>query len=122
MRKPAWTCSIRSVKWRDTPRFLRIAGDQISARGLADAVSDVTGERFKLLRAGGLGRLRRIIRVARTLFPARDALYPPWQGMQYLENMFSGRTKLLPIDNGRYPGIHWTSVQDFLRKQGEGKE
>ncbi|MGB7435035.1 MAG: NmrA family NAD(P)-binding protein, partial [Candidatus Acidiferrum sp.] len=37
-----------------TPRFLRIAGDQLSARELAAAVSEVTGDRFRLFRPGGL--------------------------------------------------------------------
>lgn len=98
-----------------TPRFLRIAGDRISARGLAAAASDVTGEPFRLFRAGGLGRLRAVITVARTLFPARTVLYPPWQGMQYLHNMFSGLAVLDPLDNDRYPRTRpWTTARDVL--------
>ena len=31
-----------------------------------------------------------VITVARAVFPARTVLYPPWQGMQYLHDMFSG--------------------------------
>jgi hypothetical protein len=46
-----------------TPRFLRIAGDQISARGLAEAASAVTGKKFRLLRAGGLKRLAAMIKI-----------------------------------------------------------
>lgn len=97
-----------------TPRFLRIAGDQISARGLVSAASDVTGDTFRLLRGGGLRRLHTVIAVARTLFPARTALYPPWQGMQYLHNMFSGLAVLDPLDNGRYPRARWTTVREVL--------
>ncbi len=41
-----------------TPRFLRIAGDQLSARELTVLVSEVTGERFKMFRAGSLGLAR----------------------------------------------------------------
>jgi nucleoside-diphosphate-sugar epimerase len=99
-----------------TPRFLRIAGDQISARGLADVASDVTGQRFKLIRAGSLRRLAFLIRVFRKLFPQEKALYPPWQGMQYFHNMFSGCAKLEPLDNERYPEIRWTTVRQFLAK------
>ncbi len=40
-----------------SPRFLRIAGDQLSARELAALVSEVTGERFSLLRVGSLQML-----------------------------------------------------------------
>ncbi|HEU4384921.1 MAG TPA: NmrA family NAD(P)-binding protein [Anaeromyxobacteraceae bacterium] len=45
----------RAAMDASTPRFLRVAGDQLSARDLAAMVSEVTGERFRLLRAGGLG-------------------------------------------------------------------
>jgi nucleoside-diphosphate-sugar epimerase len=97
-----------------TPRFLRIAGDQMSARGLVEAAGEVTGENFRLLRAGGLRRLEKLIRITRAVFPWSRALYPPWQGMQYVYNMFSGRAKLEPLDNDRYPGIRWTTVRDVL--------
>ncbi len=97
-----------------TPRFLRIAGDQIDARGLAAVASEVIGEEFRLFRAGGLGRLSMMIRLMRTLSPSKDVLYPPWQGMQYLHNMFSGRAKLGSLDNDRYPHATWTTVRDVL--------
>jgi len=98
-----------------TPRFLRIAGDQLSARELAAVVSEVTGEKFRLFRAGGLGTLGALIRIARAIAPGEKQLYPAWQGMQYMRNMFDGRAKLEPLDNSRYPGIRWTTVRDVLR-------
>jgi nucleoside-diphosphate-sugar epimerase len=98
-----------------TPRFLRIAGDQLSARELAAVVSEVTGEKFRLFRAGGLGTLGALIRIARAIAPGEKQLYPAWQGMQYMRNMFDGRAKLEPLDNSRYPGIRWTAVRDVLR-------
>jgi nucleoside-diphosphate-sugar epimerase len=97
-----------------TPRYLRVAGDQLSAREVAVVVSDVTGERFRLVRAGGLGMLGALIQVARTVAPGEKELYPAWQGMQYMRNMFGGRAKLEPLDNSRYPGIRWTTVRDVL--------
>jgi nucleoside-diphosphate-sugar epimerase len=97
-----------------TPRFLRIAGDQLSARELAAVVSEVTGERFRLFRAGGLGMLGALIKVARTLTPGENELYPAWQGMQYMRNMFDGRASLEPLDNDRYPGMRWTTARDVL--------
>lgn len=97
-----------------TPRFLRIAGDQVSARGLVDVASEVTGEKFKLFRAGGLSRYETLIKITRTVFPQSKAVYPPWQGMQYMHNMFSGQVKLEPLDNDRYPGMRWTKVRDVL--------
>ena len=97
-----------------TPRWLRIAGDVQSARGLAAAVSEVTGQRFKLLRPGGLRAFEVVIAITKRVAPGKDDLYPPWQGMQYLRDMLSGRGKLEPLDNDRYPALAWTSVRDFL--------
>jgi nucleoside-diphosphate-sugar epimerase len=96
------------------PRFLRIAGDQLSARDLAEIAGEVTGGRFRLLRAGGLRRLAALIRITRAVLPGSSALYPPWQGMQYMHNMFSGSAKLEPLDNDRYPGMRWKPVRDVL--------
>ena len=59
-----------------TPRFLRIAGDQLSARELAAVASEVTGKEFRLFRAGGLGMLGAIIGLARTVAPAKAGDLP----------------------------------------------
>jgi len=103
-----------------TPRFLRIAGDRASARELAAIAGELAGRRFRLLRAGGLGRLETLIKVSRAVLPASEAIYPPWQGMQYLHNMFSGRATLEPLDNDRYPGIRWTKVSQVLATRRRG--
>ena len=106
-----------------TPRFLRIAGDRLSARGLAEVAGQVTGAKFRLLRAGGLTGLEALIKVTRTLFPQRDVIYPPWQGMQYMHNMFSGRVRLECLDNDRYPGMRWTKVREVLAaRQSQGRD
>lgn len=98
----------------DTPRFLRIAGDELSARELAAVASEVTGKRFRLLRPGGLGMLGLMIKIARRIAPGEGELYPPWQGMQYMRNMLEGRAKLQPLDNDRYPDMRWTKARDVL--------
>jgi len=97
-----------------TPRFLRIAGDQLSARELAALAGEVTGTEFRLFRAGGLGMLGAIIAIARIVAPAKGEIFPAWQGMQYMRNMFDGRAKLAPLDNDRYPGIRWTTARNVL--------
>ena len=97
-----------------TPRWLRIAGDSLSARDLAEAASAARGTRYRTLRAGGLGSLGMMIRVARTLAPGRGAVFPAWQGMQYLRDMFEGRARLTPLDNDRYPDLRWTTARMFL--------
>lgn len=107
----------RAAMDASAPRFLRVAGDQLSARELAAVATEVTGERFRLLRPGGLGMLAVMIKVARAIAPGGESeLYPAWQGMQYLRNMLDGRAKLEPLDNQRYPGFHWTTVREVLKR------
>lgn len=101
----------------DAPRILRIAGEVTSARGLAEAASAVTGRPFKILRVGGLGALDGMIAAARILAPGRGQVFPVWQGMQYLRDMFGGHGKLDPLDNGRYPGLRWTGVRAVLARR-----
>ncbi len=98
----------------DTPRYLRIAGDQISARQLAEVVSRIKGKKYRLLYGGSLGMFNVMIKMAKAFSPKTDEIYPAWQGMQYMHNMYSGVPKLEPIDNNRYPHLHWTRVKDFL--------
>ncbi|WP_317239013.1 hypothetical protein [Hymenobacter sp. 5516J-16] len=98
-----------------TPRYLRVAGEVATIRGLQTAAEQASGHRFKLLRVGGLGVLATMIKITQTLVPARNEVFPPWQGMQYLHNMLSGQAKLAePLDNARYPGIRWTPVRAVL--------
>ncbi|QIL77596.1 NmrA family NAD(P)-binding protein [Hymenobacter sp. HDW8] len=97
-----------------TPRFLRVAGEVATIRGLQAVASAVTGEQFWLFRVGGLGAFGTMIKVTKALMPTSDDVFPPWQGMQYLHNMFSGLPKLEPLDNARYPDIRWTPVREVL--------
>ena len=97
-----------------TPRYLRVAGEVATVRGLQAAATAAIGQPFKLLRVGPLGVLGAMIKVTKALMPASDDVFPPWQGMQYLHNMFTGRPKLAPLDNARYPDIRWTSVREVL--------
>lgn len=100
----------------DTPRYLRIAGMQPSARDIAAAMTVVTGRRFGTLYAGGIGVLDAMIRIARVVQPGTDTLYPAWQGMQYSRNMFAGEGHLTTIDNARYPGTVRTGLDEVLRR------
>ena len=97
-----------------TPRYLRVAGEVATVHGLQTAATAATGQPFKLLRVGPLAVLSAMIKVTKALMPTSDDVFPPWQGMQYLHNMFTGRPKLAPLDNARYPDIRWTSVQEVL--------
>jgi len=117
------TAAFAAAAARDpsAPRVLRIAGDVISARGLAEAATEATGRRFRLLRAGGLGRLEPLITITRAVFPQSRAVFPAWQRLQHLRDMFSGRGKLEPLNNGRYPGLPWTTARDVLAAHELGR-
>lgn len=109
-----------------TPRFLRIAGDVVTPRMLAAIMRDLTGHRYRLFNPGGLRVLDAMIATARRLAPQPGAVFPAWQGMQYLRDMMRGDGMLDPLDNGRYgdrlgdrfgdrPGRGgWTSAREIL--------
>jgi len=97
-----------------TPRYLRIAGDQISPREIREVMNKLSGQKFRLLRTGGLGLLSIIIKIARKISPGKTDLYPTWQGMQYMRNMMDERATLKTIDNNRYADMKWTMVKDLL--------
>jgi hypothetical protein len=101
---------------KDTPRFLHIAGDQKTPREIRAIVQEVTGEKYRLFRAGGSRLLGFLIRITKKMAPGTGELYPPWQGMQYMHNMVDQRANLNISDRDRYPGMRWTSIRELLEK------
>jgi len=101
-----------------TPRTLRVAGDTVTVREIARILTTLSGRPYKPLGAGGIGTLSLMIRLTKLLAPQRSKTFPPWQGMQYMRDMFSGQGKLHPLDNQRYPDLRWTSVEDHLGRLG----
>ncbi len=99
----------------DAPRILRIAGDVVTPKGLAETMTAITGTRFRVWRAGGMGLLGVLIRIARAFDRGRD-VFSAWTGMQYMRDMMSGRGKLRPLDNDRYGAMSWTSARDVLAR------
>ncbi len=99
------------------PKVLRIAGDTVSATDVKEIVSEITGANFRVFRAGSISLLNIIIKIARFFAPAKNELYPAWQGMQYMRDMMEGRAELNSHDNDRYPDMRWTSVAEFLASQ-----
>jgi uncharacterized protein YbjT (DUF2867 family) len=99
---------------REAPRTLRIAGSQVTAPELAAIASELSGHTYRVLRPGGIGALNALISVARAFDRKQQEVFPPWQGMQYMRDMYSGLAKLEPLDNGRYPDLVWTSVREVM--------
>nr|GFD06119.1 hypothetical protein [Tanacetum cinerariifolium] len=68
-----------------TPRYLRVAGEVATIRDLQAAATAATGQRFRLLRAGGLWVLKLMISLTRRLVPAPKEVFPPWQAAPLLD-------------------------------------
>jgi len=98
------------------PAILRIAGDSFSPRELAKIAEEVTNEKFELANMGTLEAFYENIQKLRAADKEGEEKqeFPQWQMMQYMHNMFSGRGKLNPLDNNRYPGIKWTTARDII--------
>jgi uncharacterized protein YbjT (DUF2867 family) len=98
----------------DAPRVVEVAGERVTARGVAQTMSELTGTPFKLQWAGTTGTLSVLAKAVRRFSKSADATFPAWQGMQYFVSMFSGQAELHHVDNDRY-GVHaWTTVHDVL--------
>lgn len=106
----------------NAPRYLHIAGDQISPREIREIMNQLTGQHFRLIKLGGLKLLSIIIKIAKTISPSKTELYPAWQGMQYMRNMMDRRADLKTVDNNRYRDIKWTSVKDLLSARENAKD
>lgn len=98
-----------------TPRYLTIAGEELSANKLAEIMTELSGKKYKALTPAGLGVFRSLIAVTKLTAPSKGKIYPPWQGMQYMYSMYKGECKFQQLDNGRYP-IKFTDVRSLLQK------
>ncbi len=100
------------------PRVLRIAGDQVTAREMVAAASEVAGEPFALSSLGSIEELERKIVEARERDPeAETNVYAPFQMLQYAHDMATGRARLDPLDNDRYGARSWTTVRSLLARR-----
>ena len=79
---------------------------------LAEATSRGLGRRIEARRQGSLDDLVRLIADKQ-----RTAANPfEWIGLQYHHNMVSGRGKLTPLDNARYPEVQPETVEKYARR------
>jgi uncharacterized protein YbjT (DUF2867 family) len=93
-----------------TGRPLRIAGDVLTMKQFHQALEAGSGRKLEARSLGSVTDLRaEIDRRKQTASNPWD-----WISLQYLWCMVSGKGKLEPIDNSRYPHIHPTSVTDFV--------
>lgn len=100
----------------NAPRVIEVAGDQVSAREVAQILTDLTGTTFRAQWAGTTGTLSITSSVLRRLTKTDEEIFPAWQGMQYFVSMFTGQAQLHHVDNDRYGPHRWTTVRDVLHK------
>jgi nucleoside-diphosphate-sugar epimerase len=92
----------------DSPRYLRIASFQVSAREMAEASG------YELKYKGTLAELDAYNKSERAAHPeGENELYAKWQQSQYMHSMFSAQNQVL--DNERYPGLVWSTLPEYLR-------
>ncbi len=97
----------------ETPRHLRIASFQASARALQNATGKILKTPFELVRLGSREELAAKNKRDRAAHPeGEDDLYSSWQQGQYLQSMFT--THHESTDNGRYPQLKWTTLEEVI--------
>ena len=99
----------------DAPRVVRVAGDTKSPRELAGIFQEVRGTAVTIQSAGSLADLERAIAHLRAADEAPLNTFPVWQQLQYVRDMASGKGRLAPLDNARYPTIRPKTVRELLR-------
>ena len=104
-----------------SPRYLRVTGDQLSCNEFVKLMTELSGNKYKLFRPGGIGLLNFFIKMTRFFSPSKKELYPAWQGMQYMRDMMEGKIIFQKYSNDRYPEIKWTTVKEFLLKEANLK-
>ncbi len=98
----------------ETPKALRIASFQVSARDLQKLTNEVLKTPFELVSLGTRQELAEKNKRDRTAHPEGEKeLYASWQGNQYLQSMFS--THHEGLENQRYPYLKWTKLQDVVK-------
>ncbi len=100
----------------NAPEILKFAGDVRTMPGLAVSIGRAFRKPLSAKSQGSVSELARLIDTKKA--SAAD----PWEwiSLQYHHNMVSGRAKLDPLDNARYPEVGPESVETFAARVGEG--
>ncbi|WUH98959.1 hypothetical protein OHR68_36515 [Spirillospora sp. NBC_00431] len=107
----AYTATV-SLDPRTAGRPVRVAGDVLTMKEFHAALERGTGRRLRLRRRGGVDDLATEIkrRQATATSPA------DYVALQYVWAMVTGKAKLDPLDNDRYPAVRPAGVTDFARR------
>jgi hypothetical protein len=92
-------------------RPLRVTGDVLTMRDLHALLEEFVGRKLVAQHAGSIEDLRRIIGERKRQDRADQYAYSCYQ---YVWTMVSGKGKLRPLDNDRYPDIRPLTMREFL--------
>ncbi len=100
----------------NTPRNLFIAGDVLHCQNFVDIMSQIENTEYKIFKPGGIGLLNIIIKLTKFFAPAKNELYPAWQGMQYMRDMMEGRIEIKTnYDNNLFEQTPFLTADTFLK-------
>ena len=91
-------------------RLFRVTGDVLTMRHLHALLEEFVGRKLEAQHAGSVEDLRRIIDERKRQDPADQYAYL----FEYVWTMVSGKGKLHPLDNDRYPDIWPMTMREFL--------
>jgi nucleoside-diphosphate-sugar epimerase len=94
-------------------RPLRVAGDVLTMGQLHERFQEFADRELKPRHAGTVEDLRRLIDETKRKELANE---PAYAFPQYVWAMVSGKGKLDPLDNGRYPDIRPMTMREFLSR------
>jgi uncharacterized protein YbjT (DUF2867 family) len=95
-----------------TGRAVRVAGDVLSMKEFHQALERGSGRRLKVRHQGGAEDLR--AQIQRRKATAQSPV--EYVALQYVWAMVTGKAKLDPLDNSRYPDIHPIGAEEFVRR------
>lgn len=99
----------------DAPERFEVAGDTLDFHGLVRAFAEGSGRSLSVERRGSLADLDQEIDNRRRAHP--DQIFA-WLPLMYWRGMLSGKGKLGPLVNDRFPGIRPTTVKEYVQAQG----
>ena len=99
------------------PRFLYIAGQQITPLEAQKIAKKATGVDFALKSVMPVWMLGFVINLLKIFKPGKKGeVMPLWVAMQYAYCGALGLMSPEKFDNNRYEGIQWTSIDEVVKK------
>lgn len=93
-------------------RFVRIAGNVLTWLELHQALNRASGRRLELRRLGSIGDLEKEVEQRKV----GSTNVFDYLAKQYFWVMSTGKARLEPLENHRYPGVTPTGAEEFYRQ------